>query len=60
MNRQWALIKLRLSKGDVCFEETIKVFDDETDARAALAEYQKSASGGYPDWDEYILQELKP
>lgn len=60
MKRQWALIKQRISKGDLCFEETLEVFDDETKARTALADRQKSASGGYPDWDEYTLRELTP
>lgn len=57
---RFRVIRFRMSKGDVAFEETVGVFDSEAEAKAFLEEKQKGASFRWPDWDEYALFPLKP
>ena len=57
---RFKVIRFRMSKGDVAFEETVGVFDSEAAAKAFLEEKQKGSSCCWPDWDEYALFPLKP
>ncbi len=58
--KRWAVIRQKISKGDLYLEETVEVFDDEDKARASLEARRKSAGGTFQDWVEYTLRELNP
>ncbi len=55
MKKQWVIVKLRISKGDVYDEVDIETFSDEIEAKQALEKYKNSVSPCWPDFDDYTI-----
>ncbi len=53
--KRWVIVRLRISKGDVCGETDIETWDDEEKARNALESYRCKVSPAWPDWDDYDI-----
>ncbi|MDD3149005.1 MAG: hypothetical protein PHD82_17060 [Candidatus Riflebacteria bacterium] len=58
VKKQWVLLKQRISKGDLMFEEEIQVFDCEKEAHERLEGYRQRVSPAWPDFDDYALREI--
>lgn len=59
---RFAVVRLRISKGDVAFEETVATFTSEAEAQACRDEKTKdpAATPRWPDFDEYEVRPLPP
>lgn len=59
---RFAVVRLRISKGDVAFEETVATFADATEAQAFRDEKLRdsAATPRWPDFDEYEVRPLPP
>ncbi len=53
--KQWVIVRLHISKGDVCSETDIETWDDEEKARSALEGFKRNVSPCWPDWDDYDI-----
>lgn len=56
-NKQWILVKQRISKGDLAFEDELAVFDNEQEAKQQLETHRQQVSATWPDFDDYCLKE---
>lgn len=56
-NKQWVLVKHRISKGDLAFEDELAVFDNEQAAKQQLEMHRQQVSATWPDYDDYCIIE---
>lgn len=59
---RYKVVRFRMSKGDVAFEETVGEFATEAEARAFRDEKSKDAEATprWPDFDAYEVYPVKP
>ena len=59
---RFKVVRFRISKGDVAFEETVGVFPSEAEAQAVReARLREAASSPrWPDFDDFAVFPLKP
>ena len=59
---RFKVVRFRISKGDVAFEETIGLFSTESQAQAVREARLREASSSprWPDFDDFAVFPLKP
>jgi len=62
VSARYAVVRLRISKGDVAFEETVATFADAAEAQAFCDDKRRDAAATprWPDFDEYEVRPPPP